>query len=92
MPAHAVDHHEQRCLVVGGDGGAILIVFSITDQTEICILDPQARAPAGRLILLFTLVPTSEAALYTIGERICVKTAFALIPSSRSTILGWKFS
>ena len=35
------------------DRDAILIVFSITDQAEICVLDPQsASAPAGTALQL----------------------------------------
>ena len=55
MATHAVDHDQQRRLVVGGYRNPVLVVLTITDQTYICMLDPQARAPAGRLFQLLHL-------------------------------------
>ena len=52
MAAHAIDDHEQRGLIGRGDGDAVLVVFAVTDQTQICMLDPQARAPAAKALQL----------------------------------------
>ena len=53
VTAHAIDDDEERRLVARRDRDAILIVLSITDQAEICVLDPQsASAPAGTALQL----------------------------------------
>ena len=62
MAAHAVDDDQQRGLVRDRDGDAVLVVFAITDQTQICMLDPQARAPAGRPSDCYTSNPRRDRA------------------------------
>ena len=52
MAAHAVDDDQQCGCSLRRDGDAVLVVFAVTDQTQICILDLQARAPARACQLL----------------------------------------
>jgi hypothetical protein len=82
MAAHAIDHDHQRRLVRSRNGDAILIVFAITDEAYICILDPQARAPAGRLFSCYTW------RRFIHWQTARSKTAFALIPFDLQEILA----
>ncbi len=63
------------------DRDAVLVVFAVTDQTQICILDPQARLRPRRPVSCYTSTPRRSAgrgALYHRATHPC-KTAFALI-------------
>ena len=48
MPTHAIDHDEQRGFIVDSNGNAILVVFPVSDQTQVSMLDPKARAPVRK--------------------------------------------
>jgi hypothetical protein len=50
MASHSVDHDQQRRLVGCRHGDAILVVLAIADQAYFCMLNPQARAPAKKVI------------------------------------------
>jgi hypothetical protein len=51
MAAHAIDDDQKRRVVIGRNGDAVLVIVAITDQTQLCMLDPQAAAPAGDGVL-----------------------------------------
>ena len=68
-------------LSVRRDRDAVLVVLAVTEQTQICILDPQARAPAATAcqLLHFHATAISRARRFIHRATHPCKTAFALI-------------
>src|SRR5512138_1597310 len=60
MTTHAIDDDQQHRFIIRGDGNSVLIVFPVSDQTQVSMLDPQARAPAERAINCYTLESVDE--------------------------------
>jgi hypothetical protein len=64
MAAHPVDDNQQGCLLGCNHRSAVLVVLAVTNQTQICMLNPQSAAPAEWLFSLLHL-PAPGGALYT---------------------------
>jgi hypothetical protein len=60
VTAHAVDDDQQSGLLLRGDGDAVLVVFAVSDETQLCILDPQAGSGA-RPVCCYTSTPRRSA-------------------------------
>src|SRR5688572_4919608 len=65
VAAHAVDDDQQRGLLRHRDRYAVLVVFAVSEETHICVLDPQAGSGA-RPVSCYTPPPRpcSRARLY----------------------------
>jgi hypothetical protein len=60
MTAHAVNDDEKCSVISRSNGDSVLVVFAVTNETQVCILDPQALGSGRTAFQLLHF-----AALYT---------------------------
>ena len=65
MAAHAIDDDQQRGMLGRRDRDAVLVVFAVSEETDIGVFDPQAGSGA-RPVSCYTSTPRRQpgAALY----------------------------
>ena len=68
VAAHAVDDHQQCGLLLRRDRDAVLVVFAVSEETQVCILDPQAGSGA-RPVSCYTSAPAIGRARRFISPR-----------------------